>query len=234
MKRPAVKRLKRVPAADMAISELRSAILTGALPPGRRLKPEELAEQMGVSRMPIRQALSLLEREGLVKSDRWRGTIVTPLDASLIVNIYQLRGILERSVAAAAARDAFDSSELRTIIAEGRDAAARRDDGRALELDLRFHIALYDAFGNAVISDLMHGLLGHVRRVTHAAVSSQSYRSQAWDEHEAIVDAIDARQPDRAAALAAEHIESASRAALRNLQALNGGTTEQLKDEKAS
>lgn len=229
-----MKRLKRVPAADMAVSELRSAILTGALPPGSRIKPEALAEQMGVSRMPIRQALSLLEREGLVKSDRWRGTIVTPLDASLILNIYQLRGILESSVAAAAARNGLDSRELRQIITDGRHAAASRDDGLALELDLRFHTMLYDAFGNAVLSDVMLGLLGHVRRVTHAAVSSQSYRSQAWDEHAAIVDAIDAQEPERAAALASEHIENASRAALRNLQALGETSAEVFTDEKAS
>jgi DNA-binding GntR family transcriptional regulator len=218
-----VRRLKRQPVADLAVAELRAAILTGVLPPGHRITSEELARQLGVSRMPVRQALSILEREGLVKSDKWRGTVVTPLDSALILDIYDLRGILERAVAAALAGKAFDSAAVRGIISSGRKVPAG-DVGRSLELDLNFHTALYDAFDNRVLSEVMVGLWGHVRRVMHAAVSSEAYRAELWDEHEAIVDAIDARDADRAAALAGEHIANASRAALRTLDALKTRT----------
>jgi DNA-binding FadR family transcriptional regulator len=97
---------------------------------------------------------------------------------------------------------------------------ASGDITRTLELDLDFHTALYDAFGNRVLSDVIVGLWGHVRRVTHAAVISAGYRSEIWDEHEAIVDAIDAHDPERAAIAAGDHITSASRVALRNLEAM--------------
>jgi len=217
---PAVRPLKRKPVSDLTVAELRTAILTGVLPPGHRIKPEALARQLGVSRMPVRQALSILEREGLVKSDRWRGTVVTPLDAALILNIYDLRGILERAVAASIAQKSFDSSRVRGIIAVGRQVASSGDITRNLELDLNFHTVLYDAFGNRVLSDVMVGLWDHVRRVMHAAVISEAYRTEAWDEHEAIIDAIDAHDPERAAAVAGQHIASASRVALRNLEAL--------------
>ena len=223
IKNPAVQPLKREPAADLVVSELRTAILTGALPPSHRIKPEELAVQLGVSRMPIRQALSILEREGLVKTDRWRGTVVTPLDSALILDIYDLRGILERSVAATLAQKSFDSAPVRGIIAVGRQVTATGDITRTLELDLNFHTALYDAFGNRVLSDVIVGLWGHVRRVMHAAVISAFYRTEIWDEHEAIVDAIDAHDPERAAIVAGEHIASASRVALRNLEAMKKG-----------
>ena len=212
--------LKREPVADLAVRELRTAILTGLLPPGHRIKPEELASKLGVSRMPIRQALSILEREGLVKTDRWRGTVVTPLDAALILNIYDLRAILERSVAATLSQKSFDSTTVRGIIAVGRQVTATGDLTRTLELDLSFHTALYDAFGNRVLSDVIVGLWGHVRRVMHAAVISAGYRTELWDEHEAIIEAIDAHDPERAAAVAGDHIANASRVALRNLEAM--------------
>jgi DNA-binding GntR family transcriptional regulator len=216
-----MRRLKREPASDLVVSALRTAILTGKLSPGHRIKPDELAAQLGVSRMPIRQALSILEREGLVQTGRWRGTVVTPLDAELIHNIYDLRGILERAVAAGVAQTSFETAPVRAIIAAGRQAASNGDITRSLELDLGFHTALYKAYDNPVLSDVMVGLWGHVRRVMHAAVISAGYRSDSWDEHEAIVDAIEARDPVRAAAVAGDHIASASRSALRNLEALN-------------
>ena len=110
---------------------------------------------------------------------------------------------------------------MRAIIAAGRQVASSEDSTRSLELDLSFHTALYDAYDNPVLSEVMVGLWGHVRRVMHAAVISAGYRSDSWDEHEAIVDAIDARDPERAATVAGDHIASASRAALRNLDTLN-------------
>jgi DNA-binding GntR family transcriptional regulator len=182
--------------------------------------------------MPIRQALSILEREGLVKTDRWRATVVTPLDSALILNIYDLRGILERAVAAAIAQTDFDSGPVRGIIAVGRQVAAGGDITRNLELDLNFHTTLYDAFGNRVLSDVMVGLWGHVRRVMHAAVISAGYRTAAWDQHEAIVDAIDARDPESAAKLAGDHIASASREALRNLEAMKRGDSQSIDAEE--
>ena len=216
-----MRRLKREPAADLVISELRKAILTGILAPGDRIKSEELAETLGVSRMPVRQALTLLEREGLVKADRWRGTIVTPLDAALVKNIYDLREIIESAVAAALAKKPFDSRPVRELIMSGREVAAGADIMLMIDLDLRFHTTLYDAFGNRVLSDVMVGLWDHVRRVIHAAVVIAGYRNEIWDEHEAIIDAIDERDSERAADLSRAHIASSSRIAMRNLDALN-------------
>ena len=216
-----MRRLKREPAADLVISELRRAILTGILAPGDRIKSEELAETLGVSRMPVRQALTLLEREGLVKADRWRGTMVTQLDAVLLKNIYDLREIIESAVAAALAKKPFDSKPVRELIVSGREVAAGADIMQMIDLDLRFHTMMYDAFGNRVLSDVMVGLWDHVRRVIHAAVVIAGYRNEIWDEHEAIIDAIDARDPERAADLSRAHIASSSRIAMRNLDALN-------------
>src|SRR5687767_9375487 len=121
-----MRRLKREPAENMATAELRNAILSGSLPPGARLRQEEVAARLGVSRMPVRQALSILEREGLVKYDAWRGTIVAPLERSAIDDMYAFRGMVERYVASTlAAGPAFDMSGLRELVAAGREATSR-------------------------------------------------------------------------------------------------------------
>jgi DNA-binding GntR family transcriptional regulator len=220
-----VRRLIREPIADAVVAHLRAAIETGKLSPGSRIKLAEVAEKLGVSQMPIRQAFSLLERDGLVKTDRWRGTTVTGLDAAFIRDIYVFRETLERSVAAKLARHPFESRTVRALIAEGRRAAASGDISQMLDLDVRFHTMLYDAYRNRVLSDVMVGLWTHVRRVMHTVVfPGGAYRSGIWDEHAAIVDAIDAGDPDRAATSAGTHIASACGVALHNLEVLHSST----------
>src|SRR6187200_1050639 len=115
-----MRRLKRQPAESLASTKLRDLILSGAFPPGARLLQESLAERLGVSRMPIRQALLALEREGLVKTDPWRGSIVAPLDPDAIRDMYEVRGILERHVAKVLAeRPSFNTSGLKSTVTAG-------------------------------------------------------------------------------------------------------------------
>ena len=88
-------RVKRaLPMGDVVVDQLRSAILSGALRPGSRIKQEALADQLGVSRAPVRQALLVLEREGLIKSGV-TGAIVAPVDRTMILDLYAFRGIIE-------------------------------------------------------------------------------------------------------------------------------------------
>src|ERR1700687_4911263 len=122
-----MRRLKRQPAENMATTELRSAILSGSLQPGARLRQEELAARLGVSRMPVRQAFSVLEREGLVRTDPWRGTFVAPLDRDAIRDLYAFRSIVERYVARTLAEQHFDTSALDELITAARHAASTRD-----------------------------------------------------------------------------------------------------------
>ena len=85
--------------AETVANQLRLGIIAGDFPPGARMRQEDLAERLNVSRGPVRQALVILEREGLVRADRWRGAIVTPLDVPLIKDLYEFRGAVERFVA---------------------------------------------------------------------------------------------------------------------------------------
>lgn len=220
-----MRRIKRESAvADRATKELRSAILRGDLRPGSRLRQEELAGRLGVSRVPVRQALVALEREGLVLADRWQGTIVAPLNAALIRDLYQFRGGIERFVAETlAARADFDPRQSRELVVAGRAAASAGDLARLIELDLRFHAGLYDAVGNRVLSDVMRGQLAHIRRVMGATLTIAGYPRHVWDEHAAILDAIESHDAERAGTLALAHTTAASKTLVERLKEEGGG-----------
>jgi DNA-binding GntR family transcriptional regulator len=216
-----MRRIKREPAENLATAELRNAILLGLLKPGARLRQEELASRLGVSRMPIRQALSVLESEGLVHTDPWRGTVVAPLDGDSIRDLYAFRGIVEPAVAdLLAQRGIAGTAALRDVINEGHEALSSGDAPRLLDLDLQFHFLLYEAIGNRVLVDVMRAQWAHVRRVMTLTLTVDGYRNKVWNEHAAIIDAIDDHDASRAAALAEAHINAASAEVMKNLDSL--------------
>jgi DNA-binding GntR family transcriptional regulator len=208
-----MRRIQREPVAESVTRRIRAAILSGDLAPGTRIRQEELAALLAVSRAPVRQALVVLERERLVHTDRCRGTIVAPLDVDLVRDLYQFRGAIERDVAATLAADGsrLKTGAVRDIIKAGQEAVRKADTGRLLGLDVRFHAALYDAMGNRVVRDVMSSQWIHVHRVMGAALAIPGYPEQVWREHEAILDAIELKEPVLAATRAAAHAEAASR-----------------------
>jgi DNA-binding GntR family transcriptional regulator len=206
--------------------EIRAAILSGDLPPGTPVKQEQLAAQLGVSREPVRKALLLLEREGLVRADPNRSATVAPLDRRFIEDIYQFREGVEGLVAAElAARADLDLAPLDRLVAGGRAAVAAGELTQLIELDMAFHTSLYDAAGNRVIIDVMRGQWSHIRRVMAVVLAEVGYRSAVWQEHAAIVEAIRARRPGRARALAARHTRGARRMLLAGFDAATSGNS---------
>lgn len=221
-----MRRLRRQPTENLAATELRNAILSGSLPPGTRLIQLDLAARFGVSRMPVRQALLALEREGLVRTDPWRGSIVAPLEPDTIRDMYAVRAILERHVARTLAeRGRFDGSALHEVIAAGRQATAKGDYPRLIELDLRFHTHLYEAFGNRVLLDIMRGYWVHIRRIMALTLRLAEYRRRVWDEHAAIVDAIERGDVEQAGMLAEGHASAAAATVMTNLERLTERTS---------
>jgi DNA-binding GntR family transcriptional regulator len=202
-----IRRIKRRPVVtDVVVDELRTAILSGSLPPGSRVRQEELAARLRVSRLPVRQAFLILRHEGLIASDGGRRTFVAPLDADTIRELYGFRGLIETAVAAALAEEGrLDANAIRGIISKGRRAAAAGDLPRLVQLDCDFHTALYSAVGNRVLLEVMRSQWTHVRRLMSAALSMSGYAVRVWDEHTAILAAILAGDAERAARLSAAH-----------------------------
>jgi len=206
MKPIAIKSVMPVRAAD----EIRGAILSGALLPGTRIKQEELAARLGVSREPVRQALLLLQREGLVSTEPGRTATVASLDQRYIADVYEFREAIDGLVAATVAKlSAPDLTHIDEIVARGREAVRLRNLRRLIELDIAFHSALYEAANNRVLIDVMRDQWNHIRRVMAMVLGETSYRNRVWEEHGAILQAIRSGKPRRARAVAAHHTRAA-------------------------
>jgi DNA-binding GntR family transcriptional regulator len=196
--------------SETVTSEIRRAILDGTLAPGTRIKQEALAAELQVSRAPVRHALMVLEREGFVQTPRRRGTIVAPLDPGFISDIYDLREAVEGYAAARlATRASFDPAPFWHIVAAGEKAVKSGDLGRIIELDLAFHMGLYDALGNQPLRNIMAAQWWHFRRAMAATLGTSGYRKRVWSEHAAILRAIAAGRPAQAQALSIAHTRAA-------------------------
>jgi len=205
-----MRQVVRVPVSDVVTARIRRAILDGVLAPGSRVRQEELADRLGVSRAPIREALVLLEREGFVKTERWRGTVVTALNADLVGEIYDFRSAIDAYVASIlAARGNFDPAPFDALASEGQIAVGKGDLLRLIDLDSRFHMGLYKAVGNRLLVDVMQTQWRHIQRAMAATLSTAGYPKRVWHEHKAIVEAIVRGQTKRASHLAHAHTANA-------------------------
>ncbi len=221
-----MKTIKRKPVVTDVANQIREGILEGALVPGSKIDQDELAAELGVSRLPVRQALLVLQREGLVFLDHGRGAVVAPLDIKFIADLFDCRAVIEGYVAAAlAARKDFDPSALRRIVAEGRAAAAAGESRR--DLIAEFHTALYEATGNQVLIHMMNSQLDHVQRAVTFVKETGGLRSQAdtWEEHAEILEAIAARRVGRARQLARSHVERVKQVVVAHLVSAAPSTT---------
>jgi DNA-binding GntR family transcriptional regulator len=195
-----------------AYEALSLAIREGEHAPGARLKEVELAEQLGMSRTPIREAFRQLERDGVVTIVPNRGAIVRELTAEEIEDVYALRAVLEGFCAARAATrmDAGGIAHLDELTDElERRCAADGDESAALiRINAAFHAAITEASGNGRVADV----LGHVAEVPHhlrrEAWASDAVQVATIVYHRDIVEAIRARDAVRAEAIMRSHMYS--------------------------
>jgi DNA-binding GntR family transcriptional regulator len=192
---------------EQVYQRLLHAICDGDLVPGARLTQEELAAALGVSRQPVLQALRLLKKDGFVIDVGRRGLRVAPLEAQAIAQVYEVRAVLD---GLAARRAALAKAQLDpTLILAGRTAAAGPRIGPMIDADMQFHHMIYAASGNPLIAETANHHWPHIRRAMGAVLQTVGLRRPVWDEHEAILQAINCGDADRAERLAREHCERA-------------------------
>ena len=186
---------------------LRERIRTGEIPPGTRLRQEVLAEELGISRTPLREAMRLLAADGLVELEPNRGAIVTALRHDDQVAFWEARLALEPAAARLAAeRPAATGIEaMRTAIAEQRSARA---DGEGFAANRAFHLALVAAAGNPHLDRFAETLwVRAVGQSIYTAQSSDATVVAAYaDQHAAMLAAIDCGDAELAERLTREHI----------------------------
>ncbi len=201
---------------DEVYKTLLDAISDGTLTPGSRIKQEDIAEQLNVSRSPVLQALRLLKKDGLLEEAPGRGLVVARLDPVRMAHLYRVRGALDALAARLAAERR--ATIARSLIDAGRAAAAGSDVKAMIDADTAFHHAIYEASGNPLIIETSSLHWIHLRRVMGAVLQHRAGRESIWDEHEAIMDAIHRGDADSAAALSERHAALARQTLLLSLE----------------
>lgn len=197
---------------EAVASALRKAILAGELSPNDRLVESEIATQLGVSRGPVREAMTLLEKRGLVVSVPRHGRLVQSFSHQTLAELYSLRKLLETSAAALAVGHLTTSgkSRLRAAVALIRDAADSGDTVAVASADLAFHSLIYELSGHELLAESWHTML-HGRLELLANITTRSYSAPEepvlW--HKRIARALINLDGERASALIQEHIEDA-------------------------
>lgn len=201
---------------DQAYTFIVEGIQSGRLKPGTRLREIELAEMTGLSRTPVREALSRLQLEGLLTTDAARGLIVTELDYSMTSELYAMREVLEGTAARLAARHASDVEIdfLREINA--RDAQLTTAEALAANNRL-FHETLYRCAHNRYLVKTLNTLQESMMLLGQTTLATPGRAETSRAEHGAIVEALARRDPDEAEKAARAHIIAAYRIRLDQL-----------------
>jgi DNA-binding GntR family transcriptional regulator len=195
------------------LTALRTAILANEITAGSRLLEADVAEQMGVSRAPVREAIRHLEQEGLVEIFPHRGAVVVGLPETEIDAIYELRAVIEgRATAAAIGKTGEAELErLEALIDEMRQAIKSHEVEAIADFDLQFHGLIVEWSGFSLLRHIWSSLDGLVRVRSYQALdrpgsTAKYFLRNAAGSHTVLVDAIRAGDPDAAAALARQHV----------------------------
>jgi DNA-binding GntR family transcriptional regulator len=204
---------RRQPALSKTVAEqLRHAIFTHQYQPGERLVEDRLSADLGVSRVPVREALRLLAAEGLVLLESRRGASVANSSETVVREMVEVRAMLEGLNARLAARhrDPAVLNELRVVLANGNAAAARESAEELVRLNSEYHDLLAKCGQNSVLADILRGLRERTRLVF--AQNSVTRAREDWDEHSRILAAIVDGDEELAALLANRHVHRAAAA----------------------
>jgi DNA-binding GntR family transcriptional regulator len=207
----AIERLQQSTTADGALRAVRNAILDGTFPPGSQLREVHLADELGVSRAPLREALHRLEQEGLVVRIKFRGAFVAEISPRVAREIAALRAVLE-PYAVERALPYFATARGRAELAEAVEALSARtaEDDRAgsIEAHLKVHGLLYRASGNEVLFDVWKSWESQLR--LFLAVDHQSFPQlrDVGESHRVLLAAIEAGDIEQIRRELAEHIHS--------------------------
>ena len=194
---------------EHVVEQITTAILNGELHPGDKLVEEKLGAQLGVSRVPVREALRQLELLGLVEKQPYHGTFVSQIEERDIVELHELRLVLESLAARSLGQQPTPeiAVALNQIIEDMQQAAAQNDRRRMIELDADFHDALIRLSGNKLLNDVWEPVSVKMRRFmmlkrfhTHKTIEA------VIPPHQAIVEKIAAADPEGAEKAVQAHL----------------------------
>jgi DNA-binding GntR family transcriptional regulator len=198
------------PAGPTVVDRLRADILAGELAQGQRLTEDQLSERYGVSRIPIREALTLLQGEGYVERAPFKHTTVAVLSPDEASGLFEARAALEEAAIRRAARNKnADWTEVQMVLTEGLVAARSPGPGPEWHLALNrldhtLHELIVDASGSSIIVGLHRQIRDKIQWIYASGVNHRT--ADSWLEHQQIVASLISGQADRAATLMRQHI----------------------------
>ncbi len=199
-----------LPLRDVVFNTLRDAILTGKLVPGERLMENQLAEKLGVSRTPVREALRMLELENLVELVPRKGAQVLDMSEKDIVNILEVRSALEGLATALACKKMTqeDLQQMKNLEEDFEKAVAENDVERFVDIDEDFHDMIFAATENDKLVNIFRNLRIQLYRYRMAqAKNNETSMSTIVAHHRSIIRAIENHDGEEGASIAQGHIK---------------------------
>lgn len=175
-----------IPARYKIVDEIKAAILSGQLAPNSELVQENIANLLGVSRTPVREAFQLLEKDGFIHLENSKKAIVKKFDSDDVAEHYELRALLEGEVASKAALLKVDTSRLHKYLKDMDEAVGTAD---FIRINQAFHALIWELAQSPKYAELIVHLWNRIP--VEFVISSKASQQQANKEHKAIVAALD-------------------------------------------
>ena len=198
--------------AEQVRQAIVSEIASGKLKPGERIIQEQIAQELGVSRQPVQQALLLLKNQGVLRDAAGRGLLVTSLDPTQVRQMYDIRAVIE----GLAFRKAAENNPERAkklgpaLIQNGRKSVKSGLVAQMIAADIKFHDFIYALSDNPLIAPAMQVQWTNTQRVMGEVLMRDETPRDIWDQHEALLKAVMAGNGEGAEALARQHITQAA------------------------
>lgn len=212
-----------LPLRDVVFITLRRAILTGQLKPGERLLEVHLANKLGVSRTPIREAIRKLELEGLVIMIPRRGAEVARITEKSLKDVLEVRRALD-ALSVELACDRITEEDMKRLLQACQDfekAAKGKDASVIAKADVALHDIIVEATGNQRLAQLVNNLSEQMYRYRFVYIKEESKHDMLVAEHREIYESIASRDKERAARAAKLHIDNQEKSIIRQIRLEN-------------
>lgn len=207
------------PLREVVCETLRNAIVAGVLQPGERLMEIQVAEELGVSRTPVREAIRKLELEGFVVMIPRRGTYVSDLSIKDITEVFEVRTSLDVLAAGLAAERITEEEleQMERLLVEIGGYVEQNDMDKIVEADSQFHDILYRASRNERLVGIINNLREQLTRFRSLSMSYPGRLKEMFGEHTRMVESLGQRNVALAQQFAGEHMANAEQVLLKNM-----------------
>ena len=201
------------PLRELVCDQIREAIISGVFSPGERLMEIQIADEMGVSRTPVREAMRMLEMEGFVVMTPRRGTYVSNMSIKDINDVYEIRISLDTLAAGLAAERITDEEleELQRLLLKIGEAIESNSMANIVEADIEFHDVLYKASRNERLRNIINNLREQITVIRGVSMRYPGRLKDTQEEHRRLVECIAARNVEKSQEAARIHLENAER-----------------------